>query len=269
MSAGTGPKRLWGNAFVLSDLLENTGGSSLFAVRDFALLTLAGHLSNRFPGQLVFKGGFVLRHAHGVERFSEDIDATRHNPARNKLDAEEVAEAIRDASVREIVRFVPQAPATDSGRSLDFDEVRVTGELWADTSVQVEISYREGVVDEPVSVLIGAPFYEDFEILAMAVPEMAAEKLRALAQRTVVTDLADLAEMLSRDDVGDDDVARLAAHKFELVKQGAANRAQRIEERLREMAADYDDVVPGLFSGARSYREAFEIVWPRIKPLIP
>ena len=269
MSADAAPRRLWGDRFTLSDLLGQTGGGSDFAVRDFALLTLAGHLSARFPGQLVFKGGFVLRHAHGVERFSEDIDATRHNPPELKLEAAEVAAAIRDASVRDIVRFSPSPPATDSARSLDFDNVRVTGDLWADTSVQVEISYREGVIDPPVPVLIGPPFYEEFEILSMAIPEMAAEKLRALAQRVVVTDLADLAEMLSRDDLRDEDVARLAVRKFELVKQGVANRGQRIELHLREMAGDYDDVVPGLFPGARPYREAMDVVWPRIKPLIP
>lgn len=103
----------------------------------------------------------------------------------------------------------------------------------------------------------------------MSVPEMAAEKIRALAQRVQVTDLADLAEMLSQDDVRDDDVGGLAHYKFELVKQGATNRVARIEQHLTEMAADYDDVVPALFPGARPYREAMTIVWPRIKALIP
>jgi predicted nucleotidyltransferase component of viral defense system len=139
----------------------------------------------------------------------------------------------------------------------------------ADSEVQVEISYREAVVDEPDLVRIGSPFYDEFEILTMAVPEMAAEKLRALAQRTRATDLADLAELLTRGDVRDEDIARLAVAKFELVKQGAANRAERVERNLQEIGADYDDAVPALFPAARSYREAMEIVWPRIRPLIP
>jgi len=67
------PRPRWGDAYTLDDLLSQTGGGSL-AARDFALVTLAGHLSASFPGQLVFKGGFVLRHAHGIPRFSEDID---------------------------------------------------------------------------------------------------------------------------------------------------------------------------------------------------
>jgi hypothetical protein len=84
-----------------------------------------------------------------------------------------------------------------------------------------------------------------------------------------VTDLADLAEMLARDDVLDDDVARLAVPKFELVKQGVSNRADRISEHITEMGADYDIAVAALFPGARSYQESMEIVWPRIKALIP
>ena len=56
MSAEAAPRRLWGHAFALDDLLAGYGGSREFAVRDFALLTLALRLSARFPGQLVFKG---------------------------------------------------------------------------------------------------------------------------------------------------------------------------------------------------------------------
>jgi predicted nucleotidyltransferase component of viral defense system len=103
----------------------------------------------------------------------------------------------------------------------------------------------------------------------MTLPEMSAEKLRALAQRVRPTDLADLAKMLLREEVVDDDVARLAQHKFEQVRKGSAKRVDRIEQHLRDMQADYDAVVPGLFPEAPSYAEAMDTVWPRIKPLIP
>jgi hypothetical protein len=254
MTESARPRRRWGDAYALSDLLERIGGGLDFAVRDFALLTLAGHLSARFPRQLIFKGGFVLRHVHGLVRFSEDIDATRDEPPEQKLDADKVAAAIREASVGDVVRFSPQQPATDSTSSLDFDHVRVTGLMLPDSEVQVEISYREGVVDPPVPALIGRPFYEDFDVLTMAVP---------------ATDLADLAEMLALGDVDDEAIARLAVSKFELVKQGHANRVERIEQHLSEIRADYDDVVPALFPGARPYGAAMEIVWPRVKALIP
>lgn len=268
MSVGA-TNRHWGGAYELQEMLEGMPGGMVFAVRDFALVTLAGELSARFPGQLVFKGGFVLRHAHGHLRFSKDVDATRHAPPAHKFEADEVAGAIRDASIHNIVQFVPGEPATDSARSLDFDKVHVIGEVFADSDVQVEVSYREEVVGTPVPVLIGRPFYEPFEILTMELAEMAAEKLRALAQRLRETDLADLAVLLKDETTDDDAVALFARTKFELVKQGRANRIDRIERNLGELAETYDNVVPQLFPGAPSYREAAGIVWPRITSLVP
>lgn len=262
-------KRRWGGVYELVDMLEAVPGGMTFAVRDFALVTLAGELSAAFPGQLVFKGGFVLRHAHGHMRFSKDIDATRHAPPTHKLEADEVAAAIRKAGIQNVVQFVPGEPATDSARSLDFDKVHVAGQAFPDSDVQVEVSYREAVIGTPVPVHIGHPFYEPFEVLTMQVDEMAAEKLRALAQRLRETDLADLAVMLKNSAVSDDAVARFAAIKFELVKQGRANRIERIERNLGELAQTYDNVVPQLFPSAPTYREAADIVWPRIRSLVP
>lgn len=102
MTGPSGLRRLWGTAYQLSDLLDQSPGGPELAARDFALLTLAGQLSFGFPRQLVFKGGFVLRHVHGILRFSQDVDATRHEPARHKLDALEVADTIRQASIGDI-----------------------------------------------------------------------------------------------------------------------------------------------------------------------
>jgi len=264
-----GPNRLWGGVYELAEMLEGMPGGMVFAVRDFALVTLAGELSARFPGQLVFKGGFVLRHAHGHLRFSKDVDATRHAPPSHKLEAAEVAQAIRDASIQNFVQFVPGEPATDSARSLDFDKVHVSGDVFPYSNVQVEVSYREAVVGTPIPVHIGHPFYQPFKILTMETAEMAAEKLRALAQRLRETDLADLAVLLRDETTDDDAVASFTKAKFELVKQGRANRIDRIERNLRELGETYDDVVPQLFPDAPSYRESMDIVWPRIKALVP
>jgi len=250
------------------DLLESMPGGLVVAVRDFALLTLAGQLATTFPGQLVFKGGFVLRHAHGVYRVSKDVDATRHAPAKHKLDSDEVARAIRDASIHDVVRFQPKPPTTDSARSLDFDQVEVLGTEFPDSSVQVEVSYREELVDEPELANIGAPFYEPFEILTMTKEEMAAEKLRAIAQRLRPTDLADLSWLLSATQASDDHIAEITVEKFELVKTGRENKLMRIESRLAEMADTYDIEVPSLFPEAPSYREAMAIVGPRLKRLV-
>ena len=211
----------------------------------------------------------MLRHAHGHLRFSKDVDATRHAPPAHKLEAAEVAAVIRDASIQNIMQFVPGEPATDSAKSLDFDRVHVSGEVFPDSDVQVEVSYREAVVGTPIPVHIGSPFYEPFEILTMEPAEMAAEKLRALAQRLRETDLADLAVLLGDRTINAADIARFALSKFELVKQGRANRIDRIERNLQELAETYDNVVPSLFPDAPTYRAAASTVWPRIKALVP
>lgn len=263
------PRRLWGSAAELLDLLEARPGGMVFAVRDFALVTLACQLSLRFPDQLVFKGGFVLRHVHGILRFSKDIDATHHELTQRALSSTDVARAIEEASIRNVVKFDPKAPATDTKNSLDFDDVKVTGETFPASSVQVEISFREGVVDDPVLSCVGEPFYEQVEVLTMRESEMAAEKLRALAQRQRATDLADLAVLLKQPDVNDEDIARLAVTKFELVAAGRANREDRIEQRLLDLADSYDNTVPGLFPDAPTYSEAMSIVWPRVRVLVP
>jgi predicted nucleotidyltransferase component of viral defense system len=263
------PRRRWRGPDDLEEVLRNMPGSMEFAVRDFALVTLVAELSLSFPGQLVFKGGFVLRHVHGHVRFSKDVDATRHQPPRHKLDAAAVSAAISAASIPNVVRFVPGDPATDSARSLDFDKVRVTSGLFGAAAVQVEVSYREGVVGVPVISEIGAPFYEPFEILTMEPEEMAAEKLRTLAQRRRPTDLADLAVLL-QDGAVDSLIAQYALPKFDnLVKQGLANRIERIEFTIGELAETYDDEIALMFPAAPRYKEAVAIVIPRIRSLVP
>ena len=263
------PRRLWGSDRQLEELLEARPGGALLAARDFALLTLAAQLSFCFPDKLVFKGGFVLRHVHGFLRFSKDVDATKRGPAGHKLDSGEVSDAIRGASIQNFIRFNPNEPATDSAQSLDFDRIEVRGGPFLDCSVQVEVSYREGVEDAPEPVMVGAPFYEGFKILAMSVEEMAAEKLRTLAQRRRPTDLADLAVLLERSNIQDSRIGELAEVKFKLVRAGRANRVDRIRDRLAEMANEYDDAVPELFPEAPNYERAMSIVWPRIQNLIP
>ena len=238
-------------------------------MRDLALVTLACELTSAFPGQLVFKGGFVLRHAYGHVRFSSDVDATRHDPARVMFDADMVAAAIRNASIHNVITFTPRVPATASTQSLDFDDVVVSGQSFANTSVQVEVSYREAVLGTPVPIGIGPPFYEPFEVLTMDPSEMAAEKLRALAQRIRATDLADLAVLLGNPTVNSDKVARFAEAKFDLVKRGRANRIERIQRNVAFLADEYDDVIPGLFPGAPDYASALKIVMPRIMDIVP
>jgi predicted nucleotidyltransferase component of viral defense system len=265
MPAST-PVRVIRNEFELQDLITHAGRDASLIERDFALMTIAAGLVAEYGDALCFKGGFVLRHVHGHERFSKDIDATRINPPKHKLDSSEVADVIRDAGVRNLMTLTPGRPATDSGRSMDFDNVRYSGPLGKGT-VSVEVSYREDVVEEPDMVVVGAPYYEPFPIPVMKLAEIVAEKLRALAQRDRPSDLADLAMILRRTSIDQRRVRAIAGRKFELVRAG--DHRARIEDTIARLAVRYDEAVGAVASDAPPYAVAAEAVLGRLSALLP
>lgn len=264
--AGAAPVRRVRNEFELQDLVEAMGRDATLVERDFALMTIAAGLVAAYGDALCFKGGFVLRHVHGHERFSADIDATRINPPKHKLEPADVAATIRGSGVRNLIRLDPGLPATDSARSLDFDAVRYTGPLGRGV-VSVEVSYREDVIETPVMTAVGEPYYEPFLIPVMTIDEIVAEKLRALTQRERPTDLADVAMILRDDTVDEQRVRALAARKFELVKAG--DHRARIESNIRAMGARYDDAVSAVAPDAPDFATAARVLTGRLAALLP
>jgi predicted nucleotidyltransferase component of viral defense system len=260
------PVRLIHNDFELQDLIETLSVDAALIERDFALVTVVAGLVNEYGNTLCFKGGFVLRHVYGHERFSKDIDATRINPPKNKLDAAEVAATIRAASIRNLLTFNPREPATDSGRSLDFDDIPFSGPI-REGHIAVEVSYREDVIETPYVAHIGEPYFEPFEIPVLQLDEIVAEKLRALVQRTRQTDLSDLAMVIERHDVHDARVKTLAAQKFKLVKDG--NHAVRIKTNIATMAAQYDSTIPAVAPDAPPYKAASAAVLSKLAAWLP
>lgn len=260
------PALLIHNEFDLQDVVDRLGQDPALVERDFALVTLAAKLVGEFGDGLCFKGGFVLRHVHGHERFSKDIDATRVNPPKNKLDAVEVAGVIRSAGMRNLIALEPGQPVTDSGTSLDFNAVSYRGPL-GNGSISVEVSYREAVIDGPDWATIGAPYYESFDIPVMVPNEIVAEKLRALVQRVRPTDLSDIAQILTHSAIDIKRVRALAVEKFKLVKQG--DHRARIEANIAAMAAQYDESVGAVAPDAPSYRSAAEIVSRCLRDVLP
>lgn len=154
------PARRIHSEFELQEIADEQGRPLDLLVRDFALVTVAAHLVDRYGDQLCFKGGFVLRHVHGMSRFSGDLDATRTKSPKNKLPADEVAQTIERASSN-LVQLRPATPTTDTGRSLDFAQIGFATPL-GKGQIAVEISYREDVVDPPQIAPIGPPYFEPF-----------------------------------------------------------------------------------------------------------
>lgn len=264
--AGTAPVRRIRNEYELQDLVESMGRDSTLIERDFALMTIAAGLVAVYGESLCFKGGFVLRHVHGHERFSRDIDATRINPPKHKLDSSEVADTIRTSGLRNLMSLNPGTPATDTGRGLDFDSIRYTGPLGSGV-VSVEVSYREDVIEAPDLVSVGEPYYEPFVIPVMRLNEIVAEKLRTLAQRNRPTDLSDIAMILIGNAVDERRVRELTHKKFALVKGG--DRRAKIENNIKAMGAQYDDAVSAVAPDAPDYATAGRVVLSRLAGLLP
>jgi predicted nucleotidyltransferase component of viral defense system len=239
-------------------LAEQTGQSPEILERDYLLMAVAAELVESFPGALCFKGGFVLRHHHGFDRISGDIDATRQNPPKHKLDAGEVAEAIENAARRINFKVRVPEPQSNSGTSLDFDNINFRGLVSDSGFVDVEVSYREGVCRTPEDITVGPPFYEPFKIPALVPSEMMAEKLRALAQRLKSSDLGDSGFLILRraEKLDDETVADIVPVKFApgLVRDG--DHRQRIRDNIERMRPTYETDMQAIANDFPSYDEA-------------
>ena len=251
----------------LADIAEELGVPAEELERDFLLVWIAAQLRDDFDDAFCFKGGFVLRHVHGQRRLSLDLDATRHNPPRNKLDSDEVRRSIGRAG-KGLFRVRVADPQTDSGVSLDFHDVSYRGPL-AGGHVAVEVSYREALVLAPVQAEIGPPFFDPFQVPVMAPDEIVAEKLRTLAQRRRPTDLSDISFLLSSVEIDRTVVKRVAVAKFEpgLVQPG--DHLTRITENVEAMAQEYDASIEAVAPDAMPYAEASRLVLRSLRELLP
>ena len=117
------PVRLVHTEWDLEDVVEALGRDRTLVAQDFALVTVAARLSVAYGSALCFKGGFVLRHVYGHARFSKDIDSTRIQPPKHKLDAQEIAAEIGRASMPNLLHLTARGPRPDNKFSLDFDDV--------------------------------------------------------------------------------------------------------------------------------------------------
>jgi predicted nucleotidyltransferase component of viral defense system len=157
---------------------------------------LLGRLQRRLRGQLLWKGGTVLR-LEGSERFSRDLDATRRtaslSTARLKSALRELADGlaylastkveVKPSSVVALYRFT------------------VPG-LRQPVRIEVEISIRERLLRPPVTVstarLAHPSGVEPVVVSRLDDIELLAEKVRALVVRLASRDVYDTYWLLQR-----------------------------------------------------------------------
>lgn len=142
---------------------------------------------------LVFKGGTFLKHAHGLDRFSEDIDFTRVEDTEIRRLLEETASALGRYGLPASVDQLERRPNTVSGR------LRYQGPLYDGTdrsrgAIDVDVSTRDDLLREPEWRRLFFPYPEARAVTArsLTVEEAFAEKLRALSTRTRGRDLYDV-----------------------------------------------------------------------------
>lgn len=238
----------------LQDVADELGVTLEDAARDLALLAVMASLVDHFGDRLVFKGGSALRFAHGASRTSRDADATVVNPAKSPVPHEDVMASIEDARMGQFLRYsVPKEPATANKFSLDIDKIEFTCAEVAGT-LDVELSFREGVVLDPTRNPIGKPYFEEFLASMMRPVEMAAEKLRTLAQRQRGTDLSDCVplERLAADEITE--LSRVRIEKFKLVRDGVG--PDDIAGRIDALAGRYEADVRAVDPYAPDYETA-------------
>ena len=206
--------------------------------KDQAITLALGVLAGRpFSRRMVFKGGTALGKAYFRDyRFSQDLDFTVSTDVTRVLLAS--AEAFVNAGERAGVRFTgaKQDPTGRSGRRVVLRYADFNGHP---NSIRVEMSLREKVlrpaeprrIHDSYGVLEG-----EVRIPTMVLPEILAEKVRALHMRRKARDLYDTWRLVAH---GVRFEKRLAEAKLGWWKPGAHYDAAFIAERVRGLESTW------------------------------
>ncbi|MFY9264922.1 MAG: nucleotidyl transferase AbiEii/AbiGii toxin family protein [Solirubrobacterales bacterium] len=174
---------------------------------------LAGIGGHRILGATwIFKGGTALKKCY-VEtyRFSEDLDFTVIEDGPLKPDdllpvLDEVLDALEQQSGIALTSRSPIVRMRPDGQSAE-GRIYYRGPRGApgDARVKLDLTYNEVVVEptarRPISHAYDDELPGDASVNCYSFPEVFAEKLRALGQRTRPRDLYDIVNLSRRDDL--------------------------------------------------------------------
>ena len=142
---------------------------------------------------LVFKGGTFLKHAHGLDRFSEDLDFTAKENSEEVVNALTVAaEKLSDYGIEAEIDDIENNPNSVKCR------LRYRGPLYDGSnrsigSIEIDVSKRDDIIENPewVRLFFEYPETRVVNVLGLNKKELLAEKLRALSTREKARDLYD------------------------------------------------------------------------------
>jgi hypothetical protein len=115
------PRRLIHNEYDLQEVAELQDRPIELIERDFALVTIAAHLVDQFPGQLCFKGGFVLRHVRGYVRQLALTKFTLVKRGDRRARIEANMEEMRTIYEQTVPGLAPDAPPFADAQKLVLD----------------------------------------------------------------------------------------------------------------------------------------------------
>lgn len=148
---------------------------------------------------LVFKGGTYLKHAFGLDRFSEDLDFTIYGDFSIKM-LRKAAARMDDYGVEAGIDKIKTDDISITGR------LRYRGPLYDGSeksigNIDIEISKQEDVFLEPEwkRLFFDYPETRAVTVLGLQKEEILAEKLRALVTRIKSRDLYDVWFLLKQE----------------------------------------------------------------------
>lgn len=168
---------------------------------------------------LVFKGGTFLKHVHGLDRFSEDLDFTLLEDGNIEKNLKEASTGLEDYGVKAWLSNAEEDKNSFKCR-LRYQGPLYTGSEKSVGSIEVEVSKREDIFLETdwFRTFFEYPETRVVNTLGMKKKELLAEKLRALSMRTKARDLYDVWFFLKQ---GTELDADLFAKKMEVMSEKA------------------------------------------------
>lgn len=155
---------------------------------------------------IVFKGGTFLKHAHGLDRFSENLDFT-HVDSNTSDEATALIDSL-ERTAEQLERYGLDADWNNLKRqtSTVLGQFRYSGPLYDGTdrsrgTIEIDVSLHDDIFLETEWQRLFFPYPETRTVTArcMALEEAFAEKLRALSTRTRGRDLYDTWFLLQQD----------------------------------------------------------------------
>ncbi len=193
---------------------------------------------------IIFKGGTYLWFAHGLNRFSEDLDFTASGGIKNNI-ANIVSRNLDLFGVENTIKVIADNDITNSFRISAKGPLN-TGKI-DECVVYVEISKRESILKDTIAVKLDYPAYSlPIKIIAgMALGEVGAEKVRAILTRQKARDIYDLYYLISKKNIRFDEPAvNLKLNYYKMVFSKT-----KFIERINVMQNTYVKELNGLIYG--------------------